>query len=111
MITEFFDIISANITLILLIVSVGIFGGLAIQSRKIKSFQFQMSVFIIMWLGSEIIGVLARADILNVSLYESIGHQIHLASMATISVIFWMRFYFSTRKGKKFIDEIPTDLK
>jgi len=108
MTVEFLDIVASNITLILLIVSVGIFGTLAIQSRKIKSFQFQMSVFIMIWLASEIIGVLAKAEVLNISAYESIGHQIHLASMVSISVIFWMRFYFSSRKGKKFIDEIPS---
>jgi len=105
---EFFDMISSNITLILLIVAVGIFATLGIQSRKIKSFQFQMSVFIMIWLASEIIGVLARAEILNISGYESIGHQIHLASMIVISVIFWMRFYLSSRKGNKFIDEMPS---
>lgn len=105
---EFFDMISSNITLILLIVAVGIFATLGIQSRKIKSFQFQMSVFIMIWLASEIIGVLARAEILNISGYESVGHQIHLASMVAISVIFWMRFYLSSRKGNKFIDEMPS---
>lgn len=108
MIVEFFDIATSNITLILLVISLGIFGFLAIQSRKIKSFQFQMSIFIMIWLASEILGVLARAEILNVSGFESIGHQIHIVSMASISVIFWMRFYFSSRKGKKFIDEIPS---
>ena len=108
MIVEFFDTVTSNITLILLIVSLGIFGTLAVQSRKIKSFQFQMSVFIMIWISSEIIGVLARAEILNVSIYESVGHLIHLASMAAIGVIFWMRFYFSSRKGNKFMDEIPS---
>jgi len=107
MIVELFDAITSNITLILLIVSLGIFGTLAVQSRKIKSFQFQMSVFIMIWISSEIIGVLARAEILNISIYESVGHQIHLASMVAISIIFWMRFYLS-RKGNKFIDEIPS---
>ena len=108
MIIEFFDTITSNITLILLVVSLGIFGTLAIQSRKIKSFQFQMSVFIMIWLASEFIGVLAKAGILNVSAYESIGHEIHLASMVAISIIFWTRFYLSSKKGNKFIDEIPS---
>lgn len=107
MILEYFASATSNITLILLVIALGIFARLAIQSRGTKNFQFHMSLFIMIWIVGELVGVLAKNEILNISVYESVGHQIHLASMAAISVIFWLRFYYSNKSGKKFIDEIP----
>ncbi len=108
MILEFFASATSNITLILLVIALGIFGGLALQTRGIKNFQFHMSIFIMIWIVSELVGVLAKNDIVNISVYEDVGNQIHLASMAAISIIFWLRFYYSNKAGRKFIDEIPT---
>ena len=87
--------------------AIGIFAGLALQSRKIKGFQFQMSIIIMIWIVGEIVGVLAKNEILDLSIFEGVGRQIHLVSMISIVAVFWLRFYHAKREGKKFIDEIP----
>ena len=107
MIADLFSFVTSEVILIMLIVAIGIFASIALQSRKIKSFQFQMSIIIMIWIAGEIVGVLAKNGILDLSTFEGVGHQIHLVSMIAISVIFWLRFYYAKREGKKFIDEIP----
>lgn len=106
MIGELFTFVTSEITLIMLVVAIGIFAGLALQSRKIKGFQFQMSIIIMIWIAGEIIGVLAKNEILDLDTFEEVGHQIHLVSMILIGAVFWLRFYHAKREGKKFIDEI-----
>ena len=108
MILEFLDYASSEYTLILLIVALGIFGGIALQSRNVKSFQFHMSIFIMLWIIGEVIGIFVKAEIVDLGILESVGHQIHLVSMAVIGIIFWLRFYYAKKEGKKFIDEIPS---
>lgn len=108
MISELFTFVTSEITLVMLVVAISIFTGLALQSRKIKSFQFQMSIIIMIWILGETVGVLAKNGILELNTFEGVGHQIHLVSMIAIGAVFWLRFYHAKRQGKKFIDEIPS---
>ena len=108
MIVDMVSFVTSEVILIMLIAAIGIFAGIALQSRKIKSFQFQMSVIIMIWIIWEIVGTLARNGILDLSTFEGVGYQIHLVSMIAISTIFWLRFFHAKRGGKKFIDEIPS---
>ena len=108
MIADLFSFVESEVILIMLTVAIGIFASIALQSRKIKSFQFQMSIIIMIWIAGEIVGVLAKNGILDLSTFEGVGYQIHLVSMIAISAIFWLRFYYAKREGKKFIDEIPS---
>ena len=108
MIADMVSFVTSEVILIMLIAAIGIFAGIALQSRKIKSFQFQMSVIIMIWIVGEIVGTLARNGILDLNTFEAVGHQIHLVSMIAISAIFWLRYYYAKREGKKFIDEIPS---
>jgi len=108
MIGELLSFVTSEINLIMLVTAIGIFAGLALQSRKIKSFQFQMSIIIMIWIVGEIVGVLGRNEILKLSTFEDVGNQIHLASMIAIMAVFWLRFYYAKKQGKKFMDEIPS---
>jgi len=53
-----FLIIMSNITVILLLVALGIFVWLVVRSKSIRSFQFQMSIFLVVWILGEIAGSL-----------------------------------------------------
>jgi len=108
MIADLLTFVTNEITMVMLFVAIGIFAGLALQSRKIKSFQLQMSIIIMIWVAGEIVGVLARNGILDLNTFEGVGHQIHLLSMIAIGAVFWLRFYHAKKQGKKFIDEIPS---
>jgi len=100
--TDFVPIIG-NFTLILLLVAVGIFGSLAIQSRSVKSFQFHISVIVIIWIIAEVIDISNNIGIIE---FESLSHFIHLSAMILIGVTFWLRFYHAKRSGKKIVEDI-----
>jgi len=95
--------IVGDFTLILLLIAVGIFGSLAIQSKSLKSFQFQVSVIVFVWIIGEIIDILNDMRIIE---FELLPRFVHLAAMVLIGLIFWLRFYYAKRSGRKIIEDI-----
>jgi len=99
--TEF---VATSLTIPLLFVSLGIFGWLAIKSHNIRTFQFQISSFIIIWIAGEIVNVIISINEIDHGI-EDIGMQIHLVAMVLFAVLIWTRFYYSRRAGKKIVNE------
>jgi hypothetical protein len=96
-----------SITTLLLLVALGIFVWLAVRSRNIRSFQFQISIFIIIWILGEITGILQDNGIIVLSaLHGDVGLEIHVISMVFFSMMLWLRFYYSKRSGKKMIEDV-----
>ena len=104
------DSVASVLTIILLFIALSIFIWLAVRSRGITTFQFQISIFILIWILGEIIGVLQEYQmVLLSSLFNwlpNISLQIHLSSMIFLSVMLWARFYHSERRQKKLIDDL-----
>lgn len=98
----------ATPTIILLFVALVIFGYLAIRSRNVKSFQFQISIIVLVWITSEITGNLMESSALDTGIPRDLGLWIHLISMTAVSLTFWLRFYYSKRAGRRFIDEVSS---
>jgi hypothetical protein len=102
--------IGSGLTTILLFIALSIFIWLAVRSRGITTFQFQISVFIIIWILGEIIGILQEYQIVILSSIfnwlPDISLQIHLLSMIFLSVMLWIRFYYSERRQKRLIDDV-----
>ncbi|MBV9176221.1 MAG: hypothetical protein JO327_02790 [Nitrososphaeraceae archaeon] len=95
-----------NITLILLLVALGIFVWLAVRSRNIRSFQLQMSIFLIIWILGEIVGNLQGNGMVIFSILQgNVGLEIHTISMIFFSTMISLRFYYSERNGKMMIEE------
>lgn len=92
----------SDVTLALLLGSLTIFGWLAFRSKNIRKFQFQISIFIIVWIVGEIIQNKRIAGIIP---SPEIGLTIHAASMVFLTVMLWLRLYYSKRKGKTMIEE------
>jgi hypothetical protein len=92
------------LTPILLAVALGIFAWLTLKSRNIKSFQFQISLFIVIWIIGELVDLLGEiGDIPQLSTGE-IAMYIHILAMITFSALLWIRFYTSEKSGKKLED-------
>jgi membrane associated rhomboid family serine protease len=92
----------------LLIVAIGIFGAVAVKSSGIRSFQFQISVFIMIWIVGELVDIMQ--DLGSFSLYDpELGMEIHLASMVFFSVMLWLRFYFARQRQKKIVEASTSD--
>jgi hypothetical protein len=100
-------ILMNSITTMLLLIALGMFVWLAMLSKNIKTFQFQISIFIIIWISGEIAGILQDSGIIVLSPVQGdIGLEIHVVSMVFFSMMLWLRYYYSERSGKKMIEDI-----
>ncbi len=95
-----------DMTIALLLIALVIFGWLAVRSKSIRSFEFQISIFIVIWAFGEVVSVLTKSGVIRISIMEDIGFEIHIASMAFISVMLWLRLYYSRLKGRKLVDDL-----
>ena len=103
---EISTLVTHEVILGLLFVALGIFAVVAARARNIRSFQFQIAVFIMVWIVGEVVDVLQ--DLQVFSLFdEGLGMQIHLASMIFFSIMIWLRYYYSKSRGKKIVDSPP----
>jgi hypothetical protein len=101
-----------NITIILLLIALGIFVWQASRSKSIRSFQFQISIFLVVWILGEMVGNLeGNGIIVFPALQGNLGLEIHLVSMILFSLMLWLRFYYSERSGKKMIEDVNATLR
>ncbi len=91
-----------DITFILSLIPLIIFVWLAIRSKSIKAFQFQISIFIAVYILGQIIEH-NRIHLFS-SLPPDIGQQIHVGSAIFFTIMMWFRFYNSEKRGKKMIE-------
>jgi uncharacterized membrane protein SirB2 len=91
------------LTPVLLLIALGMFVWLTAKSRNIKSFQFQISLFIVIWIIGELMDLLEEGSIKLLSDSE-IGVYVHILAMAMFSAMLWIRFHMSEKSGKKMVD-------
>ena len=104
--TELLVLIFTNVTLLLLLGAFVIFGILALQHKKIKSFQFQMSIVLLVLIFSEVIDVLFDFNYIQNHMLEHVSSIIHVSSMAGVALIFWGRFVHAKKSQTKLVDEV-----
>jgi hypothetical protein len=96
-------------TIILLLAALSIFVWLAARSKDIRSFQFQISIFIIVWILGGVAYILQDSGSIVVSpLQSDIGLEIHVVSVAFLSIMIWVRFFYSQRNRKRAIEAFDT---
>lgn len=95
-----------NLTLVLLLVALGIFVWLTTRSRNIKSFQFQISMFILIWIIGEIVDLLGEEGVVELFSTSEISMYVHVLAMAMFSAMLWIRFYLSEKSGKRIADTL-----
>jgi hypothetical protein len=100
-----------NITIILLLIALGIFVWQVSRSKSIRSFQFQISIFLVVWILGEIVGSLEENGIIVFpALQGNLGLEIHVVSMVLFGLMLWLRFYYSERSGRKMIEDVDATL-
>ena len=97
----------SDMTFILSLVPLVIFVWLAARSKSIKAFQFQISIFIAVYILGEIIEN-SRIAIFS-DLPPDIGPQIHIGSAIFFTIMVWFRFYYAEKRGKKMIESSSID--
>lgn len=99
-----------DLTFFLLLICVALFGYLAIRSRNVRSFQFQISIFVLIWTIGEFANVLLFNGVIYLPYsFEEVGYEIHLGSMIFFSVFLYSRYYYSRKRGKHLIENVETE--
>ena len=99
-----------DLTFILLLMCAVLFGYLAIKSRNIRSFQFKISILILIWMAGELVKVLLENGIISMPRFmEEIGYEIHLGSMIFFGVFLYGRYYYSSKRGRKLIENVEIE--
>jgi hypothetical protein len=80
-------------TFVGILVSVGIFGRLAIKAKNIGSFRFQLSAFILIWAVAEVLYVGQDLGVFSASGLDELGLTFHFASMAAFALFVGTRSY------------------
>jgi membrane associated rhomboid family serine protease len=93
----------------LLIVALGIFAWLATISRNIRAFQFQISVFIIIWIAGELVDMIQGDQLVTLFGTSSMASLIHVGAMIFFSAMIWLRFISARARGRKMVDDVPPD--
>jgi hypothetical protein len=107
-----FLLLMNNVTVILLFGALGIFVWLAARSRNIRSFQFQISIFIVIWIIGQVVGILQDSGIIVLPpVLDEVGLEIHVVSLVFLSFMIWLRFYYSERSGKRIIEDLDADMR
>jgi hypothetical protein len=96
---------SGGLTLIILFMSLAIFGWLTVKYRNIRSYEFQITVFIIVYIIGEL---LEDYKIPSLSTLPYIGSQIHVASAVLLAIILWLRLYSVRNSGRKTVDKLES---
>jgi hypothetical protein len=104
--TGFMFSVGGELTLIILFMSLAIFGWLAIRYRNIRSFEFQISLFIVVYIMGEILEVYEIPS-LSTS-FPYIGSQIHLTAAVFLAAILWLRLHSVRKSGRKMTDKIES---
>jgi hypothetical protein len=94
----------SDITLILSLVPLLIFIWLAVRSKNIKAFQFQISIFIAVYILGEILENNNNRIAIFSVLPPDIGPQIHIGSAIFFTIMIWFRFYYAEKRGKKMVE-------
>src|SRR5919197_4321116 len=96
---------SHNLTLPLLLLSLSIFLWIVFKTRSIKTFQSQISIFVIIWIIGEIANTLQENDWLFISQnLRNLGLQIHVISMIFFSIMIWLRFSYFRNSQHRLAD-------
>jgi hypothetical protein len=70
-----------------------IFARLAYKSKGFGTFQFQLSVFILVWAGSELPHIFGTMGLIDETAYQTVGLTFHFISMAIFALFVGTRSF------------------
>ena len=78
--------ITETFTLIGVLISGAIFVRLMFKAKSLGSFRFQLSLFMLVWVGAEVPHIMETLGLIVVGSLDSIGLAAHMISMAVFAV-------------------------
>lgn len=94
-----FDIIDAFeiFSLVLILIAFSLFARLAIKGKSLGSFRFQLSIFMLIWVLSEIPHIFSTLGLIDTASYSDIGLYLHATSMGFFALfVGWRSVKFLT---------------
>jgi len=94
-----FDIIDLfeTFSLVMILMAFAIFARLAIKGKSLGSFRFQLSIFLLIWVLSEIPHIGETLGLLSTASYSDLGLYLHALSMGVFALfIGWRSLKFIT---------------
>ncbi len=94
-----FDIIevSETFSLVMILIAFAIFARLAIKGKSLGTFRFQLSIFLLIWVLSEIPHIGETLGLVSTASYSDIGLYLHALSMGVFALfIGWRSLKFVT---------------
>lgn len=88
-----------NVTLVGAILAFIIFAVLAARSKTVRSFQFQLSLFMLVWVVGEAPHLLDTLEVIDVSPYGPLGLSIHSAAMVLFA-------FFILYRARRFLGRV-----
>jgi len=80
------DTVFETINLVLIFFAFAIFIRLALKGKSLGSFRFQLSIFLLIWVISEIPHIAGSLGLIATTGYEDIGLYLHAASMGVFAL-------------------------
>src|SRR6266508_3751461 len=88
-----------SLDLVLILLAFAVFARLAIKGKNIGGFRFQLSIFLLIWVVSEIPHIAETLGFLATAGYEDTGLYLHATSMALFALfVGWRSLKFLTFK-------------
>jgi hypothetical protein len=72
--------------LVLILIAFAVFTRLAFKGKSLGNFRFQLSLFLLIWVLSEIPHIAGSLGLIATNSYEDIGLYLHASSMAVFAV-------------------------
>lgn len=94
-----------NITLILIFVPLIFFLWISVHSKNIKSYHFQIFVFILLYFIGGILENNVFRNYLFSYIPSDLGSQIHVIAAIFFMLIVILRFYNAKQKNKEIMDD------
>jgi len=83
--------------LVLILVAFAIFARLAIRGKSLGNFRFQLSIFLLIWVLSEIPHIAESLGLIVTTGYDDIGLYLHALSMGVFALfVGWRSIKFAT---------------
>jgi hypothetical protein len=84
-------------SLIMIVFAFAIFARLAIKGKSLGSFRFQLSIFMLIWVLSEIPHMFSTLGLIDTASYSDIGLYLHATSMGVFAIfVGWRSIKFLT---------------
>ena len=97
---------SSVLTIIMLLVTLSIIGFIIARYKNIRRFEFQISIFVLLYIIGEIFEIYKFPTISTILPY--IGPQFHITAALFLAIMLWIRLYSVKRNGYKAIDKLES---